>query len=375
MTPSASIPTPVQDPEYNNFFARLSKKNTDVVAHKNTVDSYQKYWEADHKNLRDTENTVADRRENSATLTNHYYDLVTDFYEYGWGMSFHFARMFRNSTFNHCISVHENYLALKLNLKPDMHCLDVGCGVGGPLREIIKFSGAHVTGINNNAYQVKRCHYLAEMAGLSKYANAVKGDFENMPFPDNTFDSTYAIEATCHARHLENPYGEIYRTLKPGSYFACYEWLTTDCYDENNLEQKKIIHGIEEGNSISKLYTIPECINAIKSCGFELIEYRDLADPNAPMAQAQDPWYKPLQGSYSFNFDDIHNWRMNPIGRFVTDKFVFALETLRLAPSGTRQVSKILNNAADCLIKGGEQHLFTPMFFFLARKPLSTSEE
>lgn len=25
-------------------------------------------------------------------------------------------------------------------------CLDVGCGIGGPLREIALFSGAHVTG-------------------------------------------------------------------------------------------------------------------------------------------------------------------------------------------------------------------------------------
>jgi cyclopropane fatty-acyl-phospholipid synthase-like methyltransferase len=32
--------------------------------------------------------------------------------------------------------------------------LDVGCGVGGPAREVARFSGAHVTGLNNNAYQV-----------------------------------------------------------------------------------------------------------------------------------------------------------------------------------------------------------------------------
>lgn len=28
-----------------------------------------------------------------------------------------------------------------------MKCLDVGCGIGGPLREIALFSGAHVTGV------------------------------------------------------------------------------------------------------------------------------------------------------------------------------------------------------------------------------------
>lgn len=66
-----------------------------------------------------------------------------------------------------------------------------------------------------------------------------------MPFADNSFDACYAIEATCHARRLEHPYAEIYRTLKPGAYFACYEWLTTERYDENDLEMKKIVHAIE----------------------------------------------------------------------------------------------------------------------------------
>ena len=30
-------------------------------------------------------------------MVNHYYNLVTDFYEYGWGKSFHFARRHRVS--------------------------------------------------------------------------------------------------------------------------------------------------------------------------------------------------------------------------------------------------------------------------------------
>jgi 2-polyprenyl-3-methyl-5-hydroxy-6-metoxy-1,4-benzoquinol methylase len=31
-------------------------------------------------------------------------------------------------------------------------CLDVGCGIGGPLREIALFSGAHVTGARRQAH-------------------------------------------------------------------------------------------------------------------------------------------------------------------------------------------------------------------------------
>lgn len=216
-TATDSLPTPVQDPELGSFLLRLRKKNTDTASHKQTVDSYYQYWDSDRKDILDNESSVAERRSSAKELTNHFYDLVTDFYEYGmsdcgnacirsfcyvlncyhhsgWGTSFHFARMFKESTFKQAIAQHEHYLALKLGLKPGMECLDVGCGVGehsnelymptyamlngilpgGPLREIAKFSGAYVTGLNNNAYQVERCRHLAKENGLASICKAVK---------------------------------------------------------------------------------------------------------------------------------------------------------------------------------------------------------
>ena len=44
-----------------------------------------------------------------------------------------------------------------------------------------------------------------------------------MPFPDNTFDAVYAIEATVHAPSLAGVYSEIFRVLKPGGTFGVYE--------------------------------------------------------------------------------------------------------------------------------------------------------
>jgi ubiquinone/menaquinone biosynthesis C-methylase UbiE len=62
---------------------------------------------------------------------------------------------------------------------------------------------------------------------------------------DNHFDAAYAIEATCHAGRYEDVYQEIFRTLKPGASFACYEWVTTEKYNPENLDEKKIISGLE----------------------------------------------------------------------------------------------------------------------------------
>lgn len=75
-----------------------------------------------------------------------FYALVTDFYEYGWGQSFHFAHWKKGEKFQDAILRQERRIVKNLELKPGMRVLDVGCGVGGPLRNIARMSGADVTG-------------------------------------------------------------------------------------------------------------------------------------------------------------------------------------------------------------------------------------
>ena len=58
-----------------------------------------------------------------------------------------------------------------------MRVLDVGCGVGGPAREIAKFTGANIVGLNNNDYQIERATRYAAKEGLSNQLSFTKGDF------------------------------------------------------------------------------------------------------------------------------------------------------------------------------------------------------
>jgi len=44
-------------------------------------------------------------------------------------------------------------MAMKLGIQPGDVVLDVGCGVGGPAREIARYADCNVVGINNNDYQ------------------------------------------------------------------------------------------------------------------------------------------------------------------------------------------------------------------------------
>jgi sterol 24-C-methyltransferase len=91
-----------------------------------------------------------------------------------------------------------------------------------------------------------------------------------LPFPDNSFDGVYAIEATCHAPRREGVYGEIFRVLKPGHIFATYEWCLTPKYDGRVEEHRLIKKKIEEGDGLPDMAREEECVAALKASGFEV---------------------------------------------------------------------------------------------------------
>lgn len=78
-----------------------------------------------------------------------------------------------------------------MNLKAGMRVLDVGCGIGGPAREIARFSDANITGLNNNAFQIGRAKSYTKNAGLESLVQFRKGDFMRLSeqFGENSFDA------------------------------------------------------------------------------------------------------------------------------------------------------------------------------------------
>ena len=190
-----------------------------------------------------------------------------------------------------------------------------------------------------------------------------------MSFPDNTFDCVYAIEATVHAPSLEGVYSQIYRVLKPGGVFGVYEWLMTDKYDNSNEHHRKIRLGIEQGDGISNMVKISEALAAIKAAGFELELHEDLSKrPDAA------PWYYPIAGEFKYMGSILDFYligRMTKFGRGLAHSVMGLMEMVGLAPSGTMKTANSMAVAADCLVAGAKEDLFTPMYLMIARKPLN----
>ncbi|KAI3699584.1 hypothetical protein L2E82_43994 [Cichorium intybus] len=212
---------------------------------------------------------------------NKYYDLVTSFYEYGWGESFHFAPRWKGESLKESIKRHEHFLALQLGLKPGQTVLDVGCGIA---------------------------------------------DFMKMPFPENSFDTLYAIEATCHASdalrlHNQIPLSTFLNKFPPPVLFR----LITD------------------------IRSTRQCLAALKETGFEVIWEQDLAK-DSPL-----PWYLPLDTSH-YSLSSFDCFRLTATGLFITKNVVIALEYVGLAPKGS-QIQSFLEKAAEGIVVGGKWEL------------------
>ncbi len=63
------------------------------------------------------------RASHAAELAKSYYQVATDFYEYGWGESFHFAPIVGDSSLKECIAQFEKDIARELAACPGMKLL------------------------------------------------------------------------------------------------------------------------------------------------------------------------------------------------------------------------------------------------------------
>ena len=310
-----------------------------------------------YEDLHDGE--LEDRKENYQLLVNDYYDLVTDFYEFGWGQSFHFAPRRRGESFKESLLRHQRFLADQLSLKPGMQVLDAGCGVGGPMGNFARWSGASFVGVNINAYQIERAKVHTQ--DVSEFCRFIHTSYMQIPEENDRYDAAFAIESMPHAPDKTAAFQEIFRVLRSGACFAGYEWCLTENFDPENRDHLQIKQDIMVGNGLPDISSTHEICSALRDAGFEILEAHDLA----PEADPSTPWFRALQGR-DFALASIPR---TPIGRALTNFTLRIGEWLRLVPQGSRTVSTFLNKGADALVKGGESSVFTPMFFFLARKP------
>ena len=108
-------------------------------------------------------------------------------------------------------------------IRPDMHLLDIGSGIGGPARYFATAFGCRVTGIELTPDYVDVATMLTEKVGLSDRVTFDCGDATSLPYDNAAFDMAWALNVTMNIRDRTDFYAGVHRVLRPGGIFAVSE--------------------------------------------------------------------------------------------------------------------------------------------------------
>ena len=283
--------------------------------------------------------------------------------QFGWNESLHFAPLTPQETLEESIVKHQRLMIQKLRLREGMRIVDIGCGVGGPMRRVARESGANVVCLNNNRRQLDETRRRNLKAGLDHKAEYIECSFMDMSAIEaNSFDAGYAIESTCHAPDKERAFAEIFRVLKAGAPFWGQEMCMTEKFDPEDGRHRAIKDELMLGIALKDIATFSEVNRALESAGFQVIEAMDRDVKNGPST----PWYRPMEGQRG----TVRNvFRRTPLGRKAMIASLRLAETFKLFPKGSTAVVRFMDRTAEAYVAGGKTGIFSPLYCFLARKP------
>jgi len=304
-----------------------------------------------------------------ADVANSFYNLATEFYEYGWGDSFHFGYRRRSEPHSKAIANSQNFIAMKLDVRNMDRVLDMGCGIGGPLRGVVRATGANVTGVTINAHQVKRAQEITR--GLSPWmqerCHFVRQDYLNIKGMElEAYDAAFYMESSLHCENRTQTFAEAYKLLKPGGRLVAMEYNLLDGWKPDDPEHQELMRLHLHGNGAAKTPTIEEDLKMVRDAGFEVKEHFDfMAMGKKLYGDDSFEWWADLQFNWRFHLLPAHPWVRNNLPPLLN-----ALAYIGLVPEGVPKAAELMNMGGDGLSGLGVVNAITPQYFVLGVKPL-----
>jgi len=118
-------------------------------------------------------------------------------------------------------------LARHLALAAGNRVLDIGCGLGGPARQIAAHYDCHVTGIDLTRDYVEAGNVLSGWLHLEGRVSLQQGNALALPFADRSFTAAYMLHVGMNIADKSALFAEVARVLRAGARFGVFDVMRT----------------------------------------------------------------------------------------------------------------------------------------------------
>ena len=171
--------------------------------------------------------------EGAAETAREYYnsDDADKFYSIIWGGEDIHVGLYENDEEPIAPASHRtvaHMMELAGEIRPDFKVIDLGAGYGGSARAIAKKHGCHVTALNVSEVENERDRAMNKEQGLDDKIEVIDGNFEELPFEDNSFDLAWTQDSFLHSAERHLCMKEAARVMKPGARFVMTDPMQSD---------------------------------------------------------------------------------------------------------------------------------------------------
>ena len=111
----------------------------------------------------------------------------------------------------------------QLDIGPEQHVLDVGCGLGGGSRYAAHKYGCQVTGVDLTPEYVETGNILCSWVGLSEKVLLTVANATTLPHADESFDCAYMLHVGMNIADKKSLASELHRIIRPGGKIGIYD--------------------------------------------------------------------------------------------------------------------------------------------------------
>ena len=213
----------------------------------------------------------------TAAVAAHYDDL-DGFYREIWGDHVHHGYWATGrETPAEAADALVDLLAGRLDLRPGLAVVDIGCGYGATARRLAATRGVDVTGLTVSAAQARYAATKAETpTAVGGRVEIVVRDWLSNGLPDGSFDRAYAIESSEHMPDKQCFFDEAFRVLRPGGTFGVYAWLARSA--PRPWEVRHLLEPICREGRLPDMGDEAEYRAMAEAAGFEVVLVTDISD-------------------------------------------------------------------------------------------------